>query len=65
MRVLIRATLLLSTSARRIGEIAERVAALRATPDFGAIGASLKEFHASHDGHRPSQRADSKPQAEQ
>jgi hypothetical protein len=38
-----------------------------ARPLFAAIvnGRSSKEFHASHCGHRPSQRGDSKPQAEQ
>jgi hypothetical protein len=29
------------------------------------MGRSSKEFHASHCGQRPSQRGDSKPQAEQ
>ena len=54
-----------STSARRTGATAGRMDALRAAEDFGAEGASLKEFQASHDGQRPSQRADSNPQPEQ
>ena len=67
MPVVMRATLVLSTSRRRTGRRrGAQPRSLRAATDFGDRRRFAEnEFHASHDGQRPSHRADSKPQAEQ
>jgi hypothetical protein len=52
-----------SIAASGTGPLVRSGATARPCADFAGLttGASSNVFHASHDGHRPSQRADSNP----